>query len=51
MGKYEKLKEYSPEKFRSKTRVKLETFAAMVLILVAAKNSRYRGAGRRGNLA
>jgi hypothetical protein len=51
MGKYEELKDFSPEKFRRLTGVKRETFAAMVLALVAAQNSRYRRAGRKGTLS
>ncbi len=51
MGKYEELKAFSPEKFRRLTGVKRETFAAMVLILIAAQNSRYRKAGRKGTLS
>lgn len=51
MGKYEELEEISAEKFRRLTGVKRETFAAMVLILRAAQNSRYRKAGRKGRLS
>jgi len=51
MGKYEELKEYSSEKFRRLTGVKRETFAAMVHILLAAQNSRYRKSGRKGRLS
>ncbi len=51
MGKYEELKDFSPEKFRRLTGVKRETFAKMVLILIAAQNNRYRKAGRKGRLS
>lgn len=51
MGKYEELKDFSPEKFRRLTGVKRETFAAMVLILIEAQNNRYRKAGRKGLLS
>jgi hypothetical protein len=48
MGKYKELKRVSPEKFRRLTGVKQETFATMVLVLIAAQKSRYRKAGRKG---
>jgi len=48
MGKYKELKGVSPEKFRRLTGVKQETFATMVLVLIAAQKSRYRKAGRKG---
>ena len=50
MGKYEELEELSPENFRRLTGVKRETFEAMTSVLQDAQNSRYRRAGRRGEL-
>ena len=50
MSKYEELKQLSPEQFRRLTGVKLETFSEMVNILVTVQNSRYRKAGRKGEL-
>lgn len=50
MSKYEKLKQLPPEQFRRLTGVKPETFSEMVNILVTVQNSRYRKAGRKGEL-
>lgn len=50
MSKYEELKQLPPEQFRRLTGVKPETFSEMVNILVTAQNSRYRKAGRKGEL-
>jgi hypothetical protein len=50
MSKYEELKQLPPAQFRRLTGVKPETFSEMVSILIAVKNSRYRKAGRKGEL-
>jgi hypothetical protein len=50
MSKYEKLKQLPLEQFRRLTGVKPETFSEMIEILVAVQNSRYRKAGRKGEL-
>ena len=50
MSKYEELKQLPPEQFRRLTGVKPKTFSEMVNILVAVQNSRYRKAGRKGEL-
>jgi hypothetical protein len=50
MSKYEELKQLPMEQFRRLTGVKPETFSEMIEILVAVQNSRYRKAGRKGEL-
>lgn len=50
MSKYEELKQLPPEQFRRLTGIKPETFSEMVNILVTVQNSRYRKAGRKGEL-
>jgi hypothetical protein len=50
MGRYEKLKMLSSQHFRRLTGVKRETFEKMVSVLVAARDQRYRRAGRKGGL-
>jgi hypothetical protein len=50
MSKYEELKQLPLEQFRRLTGVKPETFSEMIEILVAVQNSRYRKAGRKGEL-
>lgn len=51
MDKYEELKQLPPKQFRRLTGVKRETFSEMIDILEAVQNSRYRKAGRKGNLS
>ena len=50
MSKYEELKKLSSEQFRRLTGIKPETFSEMVNILIEEQNSRYRKAGRKGEL-
>ena len=50
MSKYEELKQLPSAQFRRLTGVKPETFSEMVKILIAIQNSRYRKAGRKGEL-
>jgi len=50
MSKYEELKKLSSEQFRRLTGIKPETFSEMVNILIEVQNSRYRKAGRKGEL-
>lgn len=50
MSKYEELKQLPPEQFRRLTGIKPETFSETVNILVTVQNSRYRKAGRKGEL-
>jgi len=50
MSKYEELKQLPSTQFRRLTGVKPETFSEMVNILIAIQNSRYRKAGRKGEL-
>lgn len=51
MSKYEELKQLTPEQFRRLTGVKPKTFSEMVNILTAVQSSRYRRAGRKGQLS
>jgi len=51
MSKYEELKQLPPEQFRRLTGVKPKTFSEMVNILTVVQNSRYRKAGRKGELS
>lgn len=51
MSKYEELKQLTPEHFRRLTGVKPKTFSEMVNILTVVQSSRYRKAGRKGELS